>query len=213
MKYRLTTTLILAILFCLPALAQERAPQKAEKIPVSYGLVIDNSGSIRTILDNVISVVSEVVESNEAEDESFLLTFVDTPKIVLRQEFTFKKAELHDAVENMFVEGGQTAILDAVKVSADYLSKNARADGSRARALVLVTDGEDRSSASKIDDVIRLLKDENIRIFVIAMADGKVFPKLIDRLTKETGGAKFSPRTRAEMSTVATQIASSLRTR
>lgn len=185
--------------------------QKPDKMPVSYGLVIDNSGSIRTILDNVITVVSDVVEANEAEDEAFLLTFVDTPKVVLRQEFTFKKSELHDAAENMFVEGGQTAILDAVKVSAEYLSKNARSDGSRSRALVLVTDGEDRSSGAKIDDVIKLLKEENIRIYVIAMADGKIFPKLIDRLTKETGGARFVPRTRSEMAVVASQIATAIR--
>lgn len=211
MKRLLITTLLLAILLCLPAKAQEREVQKPDKMPVSYGLVIDNSGSIRTILDNVITVVSDVVEANEAEDEAFLLTFVDTPKVVLRQEFTFKKSELHDAAENMFVEGGQTAILDAVKVSAEYLSKNARSDGSRSRALVLVTDGEDRSSGAKIDDVIKLLKEENIRIYVIAMADGKIFPKLIDRLTKETGGARFVPRTRSEMAVVASQIATAIR--
>jgi Ca-activated chloride channel family protein len=158
-------------------------------------------------------VVSEVVDANEAEDETFLLTFVDTSKIFLRQEFTYSKAELHDAAENMFIEGGQTAILDAVKISADYLSKNARTDGSRLRALVLVTDGEDRESGSKIEDVIKLLKEQNIRVYVIAMAEGKIFPKVIDRLTKETGGAKYSPKTRAELTTVATQIAASIRTK
>ena len=125
-----------------------------EKTPVSYGLVIDNSGSLRTMLDKVISVVTEIVDGNGADDEAFLVTFVDTPKIVLRQEFTDSKPELHDAVQNMFVEGGQTAILDAVKISAEYLAKSARTDAGRARALVIVTDGEDRESGSKIEDVI-----------------------------------------------------------
>lgn len=214
MKRILTASFVLTLFLCLSTQAQEKQPApKAEKVAVSYGLVIDNSGSIRTLLDKVITVVTDVVDANEAEDEAFLLTFVDTSKIVLRQEFTFSKSELHDAAENMFIEGGQTAILDAVKISADYLSKNARTDGVRSRALILVTDGEDRESGSKIDDVLRLLKEQNIRVYVVALADGKIFPKLIDRLTKETGGAKFSPKTRADLTTVATQIAASIRTK
>ena len=204
---------MIALLLCLAADAQEPPVQKGEKQPVSYGLVIDNSGSVRTLLDRVITVVSEVVEANGAEDEAFLLTFVDTPKIVLRQELTNRKSELHDAAQNMFVEGGQTAILDAVKVAAEYLTKNARTDGVRGKALVLVTDGEDRESGSKIDDVLKILKENNVRVFVIAIADGKIFTKVIDRLTKETGGQKFSPKTRAELVSTATQISTAIRTK
>ena len=148
------------------------APKAVEKKSLSYGLVVDNSGSFRTLLDKVITVVSDIVEENQAEDEAFLVTFVDTPKIVLRQEFTYKKSELHDAAQNMFVEGGQTAILDAVKSAADYLETNAKAEAGRRRALVLVTDGEDRASETKIDDVLKVLKAGNIRVFVIAMSDG-----------------------------------------
>lgn len=214
MKRIVTASFVLTLFLCLSSRAQEKPPApKAEKVPASYGLVIDNSGSIRTLLDKVITVVSDIVDANEAEDEGFLLTFVDTSKIVLRQEFTSSKSDLRDAAENMFIEGGQTAILDAVKISADYLSKNARTEGPRSRALVLVTDGEDRESGSKIDDVIRLLKEQNIRVYVVALAEGKIFPKVIDRLTKETGGAKYSPKTRADLTTVATQIAASIRTK
>lgn len=213
MKRILIASVLLSLFLCLPVTGQESAPQKQEKVAVSYGLVIDNSGSIRTILDKVIAVVSDVIEANEAEDEAFFLTFVDTPKIVLRQEFTSSKSELRDAVDGMFIEGGQTAILDAVKISADYLAKNAQTKGVRTRALILVTDGEDRESGSKVEDVIRTLKDQNIRVYVVAMADGKIFTKLIDRLTKETGGAKFSPKTRADLPAVAMQIAASIRTK
>ena len=59
-------------------------------------------------------------------DEAFLVTFVDTAKIVVRQDLTESKEELRDSAENMFIEGGQTAILDAVKSSADYLAENSR---------------------------------------------------------------------------------------
>ena len=197
----------------VPAQDKAVASKSGEKLPVSYGLVVDNSGSFRTLLDRVVSAAADVVEDNGAEDEAFVVTFVDTPKIVLRQEFTFKKSELHDAVQNMFIEGGQTAILDAVKSAADYLSQNARSDGVRLHALVLVTDGEDRASVSKIEDVIKILKENNIRVFVVAMSDTKIFPKVIDRLAKETGGIVVVSKTRADLGTAVKQISAQMRTR
>lgn len=214
---RLFAVILISMLaLCASAAAQDKtaASQKAnERLPVSYGLVVDNSGSFRPLLDKVITVVSDIVEESAAEDEAFLVTFVNTQKIVLRQEFTYQKSELHDAAQNMFIEGGQTAILDAVKSSADYLAKNARSDGDRIRALVLVTDGEDRESGSKIEDVLKLLKENNIRVFVIAMADGKIFTKLLDRLTKETGGIMLAPKNRTEAAAAAKQLAAAIRTR
>jgi len=113
----------------------------------------------------------------------------------------------------MFIEGGQTAILDAVKSAAEYLGKNARTDSGRLRALVILTDGEDRASVSKIDDVLRMLKEQNIRVFAIAMAEGKVFTKLLDRLTKETGGTIFMPKNRNDVSAAAKQVSAAMRTR
>ena len=208
-----TAAFLIAFVLCLAAGAQEPAVSKAEMKPVSYGLVIDNSGSIRTLLDRVIAVVGNVVEANKSEDETFVLTFVDTSKIVMRQEFTNRKSELHDAIQNMFIEGGQTSILDAVKISAEYLGKNARSEGERQRALILVTDGDDGNSGAKIEDVLRTLKENNVRVFVVAIAEGKVVTKLIDRLTKETGGMKFTPKTVADLTTTADQISSAIRTK
>ena len=214
---RFIAVILLSIVgLCLPAAGQD-APttqKSGEKSAVSYGLVVDNSGSFRTLLEKVVTVTSDVVEENGPDDEAFLVTFVDTPKIVLRQEFTYKKSELHDAAQNMFIEGGQTAILDAVKSSADYLAKNAKSDDAgRIRALVLVTDGEDRGSQTKIEDVLRLLQDEKIRVFVIAMAEGKVFTKVLDRLTKGTGGAIISPKTRNDLADAAKKVSVAMRTK
>ena len=214
--FRLITSVLISILvLCSLAAAQDKtqAAKPAERVPVSYGLVVDNSGSFRTLLDKVVSVSADVVEENGAEDEAFLVTFVDTPKIVLRQEFTHRKVELHDAVQNMFIEGGQTAIVDAVKSATDYLTQNARTDGDRLRALVLVTDGEDRGSSSKIEDVIRSLKENNIRVFVVAMSDTKIVTKVIDRLAKESGGKVVVSKTRTDIDAAVKQISSLMRVR
>jgi Mg-chelatase subunit ChlD len=213
---RFFAAILLATLgLCVHAAGQDvtASPQKnSEAPPVSYGLVVDNSGSFRTLLDRVIEVTSDVVEENGADDEAFLVTFVDTPKIVLRQEFTYRKSELHDAAQNMFIEGGQTAIVDALKSAADYLAQNAKKDSGRSRAIVLVTDGEERGSQSKIEDVLKLLKEQNIRVFVIAMSDTKVFTKLLNRITKATGGIVVTPKGRGDLSGAAKQVFAAMRT-
>ena len=179
--------------------------------PVSYGLVVDNSGSFRLLLDQVITVVSEVVESHGADDEAFLVTFVDNPKIVLRQELTSSKSELHDAINNMFIEGGQTTILDAMKSSADYLAENGNNAPARLKSLVLVTDGEDRESKVKIDDLLPLLQKNKIRVFVIAISDTRVVTKMVSRLAKESGGAIFLPKNRGEVKATAKEVAAAIR--
>ncbi len=217
MNRSIAIVLTLMIALCSSAASQGKAaqPQAAPQVmnPVSYGLVVDNSGSFRPLLDRVIEIVSDVVEENTAEDEAFLVSFVSTDKIVLRQEFTNLKSELHDAAQNMFIEGGHTAILDAVKSSADYLAKSSRTDTGRSRALVLITDGEDRASQTKIEDLLKLLKEGNIRVFVIAIAVEKVFTKIPERLARETGGLMRMPKTKAELATAAKEVSVAIRTK
>ena len=212
----LSALLLSAFALCASIAAQEKSDQAKpapEPRAVSYGLVVDNSGSFRLLLDRVITVVSDVVDNNGADDEAFLVTFVSTPKIVLRQEFTDSKSELHDAANNMFIEGGHTAIIDAVKSSTVYLAENAKADESRSRALILVTDGEDRASETKIEDVLKLLKEHNIRVMVIAMSSEKVMMKIPERLAKETGGTVFTPKTKAELTAAAKAVSAAIRTK
>lgn len=199
------------------ASGQKQVPVVAETvanpIPVSYGLVIDNSGSYRTLLEKVIKLVSDIVDENKPGDEVFLVTFVDTPKIVLRQEMTDSKDDVRDSVENMYIQGGPTAILDAVKYSADYLSQQAKSDSDRSRVLILVTDGDERESAAKIDDVLKTIKAANIRVFVMAISEEKVYTKVIDRLSKETGGVKYTPKTRDEIAAAVKSLSAAIRTK
>jgi Mg-chelatase subunit ChlD len=171
--------------------------------PLTVGLVVDNSGSYRSLLDRVVDVVSDLVDEKGGEDEMFLVTFVDTSKIVLRQDLTHVKGELHDAAEKMFIEGGQTAILDALKFAAKEFEK---LPSERPRILILISDGDERSSAAKMADVIKDLKDLNIRVFALGLADGYLNAKFLERITKETGGAKFIPKSRAQISEVTKQV-------
>ena len=203
---------ILAVLFVFAAAlpqTQELPPKAASS--VSYGFVVDNSGSYRSLLERVITLVRSVAEKNSGSDEAFLVTFVDAPKIVVRQELTSNPNEIIDAADNMFIQGGPTAVLDAVRLSLEHLSANARNEPGRTKALLLVTDGDDRSSQAKIETVIALAKDAKIRIVVVGMTDDRLNTKMLDRLAKETGGSAFYPKTAKEMSQAIDNISLAIR--
>jgi len=185
--------------------------QVAESAPLSYGFVVDNSGSYRVFLERIITMVKSIADTNTEKDEAFLITFVDNTKTSVRQEFTSDKSELKDAAENMFIEGGLTTVLDAVRLSLDYLGANAKANDGRKRAIVLITDGDDRGSAAKIETVIAAAKTANARIFIVGMSEEKLNSKLLDRLAKETGGRVFYPKTPKDAVGITTEVVGALR--
>src|SRR5262249_28651084 len=119
-----------------------------EEVPVVYGLAVDTSGSLRSQLTQVIDAAKTIVNSNKKGDETFLERFIDREKIENLQEFTGDKAALLDAVDNLYVEGGQTAVIDGVYLAAEHVAEYRKGtdDDRRRRALIVVTDGEDRAS-------------------------------------------------------------------
>ncbi len=200
---------------CLPA-AFSFAQTKTEDVQmsptaISYGIVVDNSGSYRTLLGSVIDLSKDIVEENKADDETFLSRFVGSDRIKILQDFTDSKASLHDAADEMFIEGGLTALLDAVYFSAKYLAENAKNEPNRKKILVLITDGEERKSEIKADELLKYLKEQQIKVYAVALADEKVSQKVLDRLTRETGGKKYLPKNRAELPAIVKELANAIR--
>jgi Ca-activated chloride channel family protein len=200
-----------------------------EEVPVNYGLVVDNSGSIRTQLEKVIEASHTMIAANKPDDASFVIRFTSSDKIEILQDFTKNKQDLNDAIDNMFPEPGQTAILDAVMLGAErasqYEKEKRREDKSR-RALVLITDGEDRDSYYKEEEVFRNLRESDVQIYVIGFVnelpkdDGGFIKKssrdkaikLLNRLAEETGGKAYYPNSVSELPDIARQISNELRT-
>lgn len=210
----LSIVLILCFSF-IGSFAQEKTANKqiSETKPISYGIVVDNSGSYRMILGAVVETVKDIVEENKADDETFLARFVDSEKISIVQDLTVSKAQIQDATDEMFIEGGQTAILDAVDFAAKYLSKNTKSEPNRIKVLILITDGDERKSVVKLDEVLNFLKAEKIQVYAIGLSDEKVSTKLLDKLTRETNGKIYTPKNRAETKTVIKELAAAIRAR
>jgi len=198
------------------------------EVPTNYSLVIDNSGSLRSLIDQVIEAGKILVSSNKQDDETAIIRFVSSDKIEILQDFSKNKTDLNDALDNMFIEGGQTAIIDALFLSVERLNKQEtpRKDLDRTRrAIVLVTDGEDRSSFYSEAQLIELLKESDVQIFVVGFVkelsaekgfiskspQGKA-KSFLERLSTATGGKSYFPASAGELNTIAKDIASELRT-
>lgn len=192
---------------------KDRQTNQTENSPLSYGIVIDNSGSYRVIFEQVLKAANEIIESNESDDEAFVVRFVDSDKIYLLQDFTSSKDDLLSATEDLFIEGGQTAILDAVYFAAQHLAENENARENRRKVLILITDGEDRSSRYKIGEVLKFLKDEKIQVYTLGLSAGKVYKNLLEKLAKETDGKSFIAEKRSDIGATVKQLAAALRER
>jgi Ca-activated chloride channel homolog len=201
---------------------------RSEEVPITYGLVVDNSGSLRNQIGQVIEAGKSIVSSNKQGDETFVVRFVSSDEIKIMQDFTADRQSLNDALEDMYVEGGQTAVIDAVYLAAEHASERRKGDpveDKRRRALILVTDGEDRASFYNQEKLFEALKEEDVQIFVIGFVneldkDRGFITKskrdkavaLLDKMAKETGGRAFYPASLSELPDIAAQITKDLRT-
>jgi Ca-activated chloride channel homolog len=199
-----------------------------EEVPITYGLVVDNSGSLRSQIGQVVEAAKTIVASNKPGDEAFVVRFIASDEIKILQDFTADKAALGDALDDMFIEGGQTAVIDAVYLAAEHASerrKNDPVEDKRRRALILVTDGEDRNSFYKREQLFEAMKEQDVQIFVIGFVNelekerGFISPSkrqkavdLLDKMAKETGGRTFYPTSLAELPGIAEQITKDMRT-
>lgn len=198
-----------------------------EEIPINYGMAVDTSGSLRSQIQSVIDAAKIIVGSNKAGDETFIERFISSDNIEVLQDFTADKNMALDALENLYIEGGQTAVIDGVYLAAEYVANYKKGDDSdrRRRALIVITDGEDRNSFYKPDQLFARLREEDVQIYVIGFVNElekeagfiRKSPRekaidLLNRLATETGGRAFYPQSLSELPQIANEIIRDLRT-
>jgi Ca-activated chloride channel homolog len=198
-----------------------------EEVPISYGLAVDTSGSLRSQLQSVIDAGKTIINANKPGDETFLVRFISSDKIETVQDFTASKEQLLDGLDSFYVEGGQTAVIDAVYLASEHVSEYRKGDEGdrRRRALIVITDGEDRNSFYKQEQLFARLREEDVQIFVIGFVNElekeagliRKSPRekavnLIKKLASETGGRAFFPESIADLPHIANEIIRDLRT-
>ncbi len=198
------------------------------EVPTNYGIVVDNSGSMRQQLDKVVEAGKILVNTNKPDDETLIIRFVGRDKIEIEQPFTSNKTDLIDALDNLYIEGGQTAITDAVYLAVeniDEYEKSNKTKDVKRRALILVSDGEDRNSFYNEKQLFELLRESEVQIYVIGFVDdlskeGGFISKspqakakaFLERIATESGGKAYFPASIAALPDLAREISNELRT-
>ncbi len=180
-----------------------------EDIPVSMGIVIDNSGSMREKRAKVNQAALNLVRASNPQDEVFVVNFND--EYYLDQDFTNDLLKLKEALEKIDAKGG-TALYDALEASAANF-KNARLER---KVLFVVTDGEDNASRDNLEQAVKHLQEENgPSVYAIGILGDEEHPKRARRaleiIAQRTGGLAFFPATLDEVDEISRQVAHDIR--
>lgn len=181
--------------------------------PVTVGLAIDNSSSMRPrrVATNVAAL--NFIRLSKPEDEAFVVNFNDRVSFALPEEqpFSSDREQLRAAL-NTERPGGKTALFDAISASLDHLAKAGR----DRKALIVISDGGDTASRLGFSDVLAKARASDASIYTVLLTDPNEHdptrrPDLMAKLARETGGDSFSPESMQELFDVCGHIARELR--
>jgi Ca-activated chloride channel family protein len=183
-----------------------------EDTPVTVGLIIDASSSMRAKLGDVIAASLTFARSSNPQDELFALRFNDDVQDLMPDRPFLMAGDLsalETAVRSMRPDG-RTALYDGLMAGLDHL-----ATGTRARkVLVVVSDGGDNASDVKLDRVLARARDSNAAIYTIGIYDDDDMdknPGVLKSLAHTTGGERFLPRSSGELVSACARIAREIR--
>jgi Ca-activated chloride channel family protein len=180
-----------------------------EDIPVSLGILIDNSGSMRDKRQAVNTAALDLVKESRRDDEVFVVNFSD--EAIIDADLTNDIAKLQEGLQQVDSRGG-TALYDAVVASADYLAKKGQKDK---KVLLVVTDGEDNASTDTLEQAVRRVQDDNGPvIYSIGLLGGereKRAKRALEQLALQTGGVAFFPKDLTEVDQIARAVARDIR--
>ncbi len=187
---------------------------KREDVPVSLGLIVDNSGSMREKRKKVEKAALDLVLASNKEDEVFVVNFNDTPYLDLPHEkdFTSDIEEMKEALARIDSRGG-TAMRDALRVSIDQLKKGHRDK----KVLVVVTDGVDNASMINLENLVKVSQQSGVLIYAVGLLteedrrDAKKAQRELTTLVEATGGEAFFPKELSEVDAIAQQVARDIR--
>ena len=137
---------------------------KREDVPVSMGLIVDNSGSMRDKREKVKDAALALVKDSNTQDEVFVVNFNDEAFLDTK-DFTSNIKDMEEALSKIDSRGG-TAMRDAIRMSIDEAKEKGKRDK---KVLVMVTDGNDNSSLISLENLVRASQQSGILIYTIGL--------------------------------------------
>src|SRR2546425_646766 len=185
---------------------------KREDVPVSMGLVIDNSGSMRDKRPRVNEAAITLVQASNPQDEAFVVNFNDDFYLDLDKDFTSSIPELKEALERIDSRGS-TALYDAIIGSLDHLKKASKDK----RVLLVVTDGEDNTSHNSLEKTIREIQKTPTVIYTIGLLsqeskkNAKRAKRALEQIAIASGGLAYFPENVEDVHKLCQQVAHDIR--
>lgn len=184
---------------------------RREDAPVSIGLLIDDSGSMIPKREKVAAAGMGFIRASHPENEVFVQHFNE--KTYLDTDFTNDVGRLEKALET-FDSRGTTAMRDAMRLAITHLVRRGREDK---KVLVVVTDGEDNTSDTTRDYVIKQAQQGAVLIYAVGILTeidddkARAAREELDQITRATGGRAFFLNSVGDIERTAATIARDIR--
>ena len=179
--------------------------------PVDFVIMIDGSGSFHRSLASAQKAAEILIQQKRPADEVLIARFVTKDKIENVHNFTTDTQGPVQALASFTSEGGRSAVIDALYAAAEHVARHNRGEDRR-KAVVIITDGEDRQSARNTNALVKLLREQQVQVFAIGLT-GDLYEeagyirespraraeKLLTTVAEESGGRVFFPRKEGEL--------------
>jgi Ca-activated chloride channel family protein len=184
---------------------------RREDVPVSMGIIVDNSGSMTSKRTRVAAAALELVKQSNREDEVFIVNFNDDTHI--DQPLTNDVKKLEAGLARMEARGG-TAMRDALSRSINYVKTNGKKDK---KVLVVITDGNDNSSDITLEQVLRQAQNSEVLIYAIGLLneeearEARAAKKALKTLVEASGGMDYYPKSTSDVQEITPRVAREIR--
>ena len=182
-------------------------------IPVTVGLVVDESGSMRPKLAEVITAALAFIGASNPQDEIFVINFNEKARRGLPdiQLFSDNINQLRDALWRGVPEG-RTALYDAIEMALHQLDFGRRDK----KTLIVISDGGDNVSTHKLQDLMHDVLDSVATIYTIGVFDDDdpdKNPGVLKQIAHVSGGGAYFPKKLDEIVPICRDIAKDIRMR
>ena len=184
--------------------------------PVSIGLLLDSSGSMRNKKQKSSEAAAAFFKTANSDDEFFLIEFDDHPRLAV--PFTADTGVLYREITHTR-PFGQTSLFDAIHMALDVMKK-ARHDR---KALVILSDGGDNRSRRTFTAIKGDVLEADVQLYAMGIyapegpsqgsPEESRGPELLDQLAELTGGRHFPVLNLGSLADVSTRIGQLLRNR
>lgn len=184
---------------------------RREDVPVSLGILIDDSGSMMTKRSRVEAAALAMVRESNPQDEVFIVNFNDDA--FLDVPFTSDPKKLEQGLARIDSRGG-TAMRDAINMSLDYMKQEAKKDK---KVLLVITDGNDNASTATLEKLVQRSNQTDTVVYAIGLFteeekhEATKARRALNELTNTTGGLAFYPKDVSEVQALAVEIAHDIR--